>query len=52
MDQFHQTLIALMMNEETKLDLDGATASQEEDGGDIKDQTSDHHLACQIMSER
>ena len=34
----------LMMKEETKLDLEGATASQEQDGGDIKDQTSDSNL--------
>ena len=44
MDQFYRTFIALMMKEETKLDLEGATASQEQDGGDIKDQTSDSDL--------
>ena len=44
MDQFYRTFIALMMKEETKLDLEGATASQEEEPGDIKDQTSDRNL--------
>ena len=44
MDQFHRTFMELMMKEETKLDLEGATASQEQDGGDIKDQTSDSDL--------
>ena len=44
MDQFHRTFMEFMMKEETKLDLEGATASQEEDGRDIKDQTSDSDL--------
>ena len=44
MDQFHRTFMEFMMKEETKLDLEGATASQEEDGGDTKDQTSDRDL--------